>query len=140
MKAKISKIVLWPKRSDKKPRVLKFRMEGVEVVTGQSQTGKSSLIAIADYCLGSEKCTIPVGEIRDAVEWFGIILRFPKSEMLVARRNPGLQASTAETYLEEAPSLILRDELESNSNSSAVVNRLNQIAGLPTLPLAGSGT
>ncbi len=74
MKAKISKIILWPKRPGKKPRVIKFVMKGVEVITGQSQTGKSSLISIIDYCLGSEKCTIPVGEIRDAVEWFGLIL------------------------------------------------------------------
>lgn len=136
MKAKISKIVLWPKRTGESPRVIKFKMAGVEVITGQSQTGKSSLISIVDYCLGGDKCSIPVGEIRDAVEWFGLVLKFPKSEMLVARRNPGLQSATNEMYLEEAPLLQLRDELESNSNSTAVINRLNQIAGLPTLPLA----
>lgn len=136
MKAKISKIVLWPKRIGESPRVIKFKMAGVEVITGQSQTGKSSLISIVDYCLGGDKCSIPVGEIRDAVEWFGLVLKFPKSEMLVARRNPGLQSATNEMYLEEAPLLQLRDELESNSNSTAVINRLNQIAGLPTLPLA----
>jgi phage shock protein A len=138
MKAKISKIILWPKRIGEQPRIIPFKMAGVEVITGQSQTGKSSLISIVDYCLGGDKCTIPVGEIRDAVEWFGIVLRLPKSEMLVARRNPGLQSATNEMYLEESPTLELRDELESNSNSTAVVNRLNQIAGLPNLPLADS--
>src|SRR5580658_5058325 len=115
MKAKISKIILWPKRVGEPPRIIPFKMAGVEVITGQSQTGKSSLISIVDYCLGGDKCTIPVGEIRDAVEWFGIVLRLPKSEMLVARRNPGLQSATNEMYLEEAPTLVLRDELESNS-------------------------
>ena len=138
MKAKISKIVLWPKRRNEKPRVIRFRMKGVEVITGQSQTGKSSLIAIVDYCLGSEKCMIPVGEIRDAVEWFGVVLRLDKSEMLVARRNPGVQAATSEMYLEEGTQLALRDELERNANVETVVNRLNQVAGLPTLPLADS--
>lgn len=136
MKAKISKIVLWPKRRGKKPRVIKFRMKGVEVITGQSQTGKSSIISIVDYCLGSDKCTIPVGEIRDAAEWFGVVLQLPKSQMLVARRNPGVLAATSEMFLEEATHLELRDELERNSNRDAVVNRLNQLAGLPALPLA----
>lgn len=136
MKAKISKIVLWPKHRDRKPRVIKFQMTGVEVITGQSQTGKSSLISIVDYCLGSDKCTIPVGEIRDAVDWFGVVLQFPKSELLVARRNPGVQIATSEMFLEEAPRLALRDELERNANTDAVVNRLNQLAGLPALPLA----
>lgn len=138
MKAKISQIILWPKQSGKKPRVIKFAMRGVEVITGQSQTGKSSLISIIDYCLGSEKCTIPVGEIRDAAEWFGVVLKFPKSEMLLARRNPGLHGATNEMYLEEAPVIVLRDEVESNSSDTAVVNRLNQLANLPTLPLADS--
>jgi hypothetical protein len=137
MKAKIAKIVLWPKRRDKKPRVIAFQMTGVEVITGQSQTGKSSLISIVDYCLGSDKCTIPVGEIRDSVEWFGVVLLLNnKSEMLVARRNPGVLSATGEMFMEEAPRLVLRDELERNANVETVINRLNQLAGLPALPLA----
>ena len=138
MKAKISKIVLWPKRAGKKPRIVKFGMTGVEVITGQSQTGKSSLISIVDYCLGSGKCTIPVGEIRDASEWFGVVLRLPRSEMLIARRNPGLQGATNEMYLDEAPKIQIRDDIDSNSSVPAVLNRLNQLAALPALALADS--
>ena len=72
----------------------------------------------------------------DAVDWFGVVLQFPKSELLVARRNPGVLAATSEMFLEEAPRVALRDELERNANADAVVNRLNQLAGLPALPLA----
>jgi hypothetical protein len=139
MKAKISKIILWPKRADKKPRVIKFEMNGVEVLTGKSQTGKSSLIPIVDYCLGSGKCAIPVGEIREHAEWFGVVLRLPDAEMLLARRNPGLQAQTTEMYFDMGEQVVIPDSLDglSRTNSSTVVAQLNQLAGLPSLSLTG---
>ena len=83
MKAKISKIILWPKRTGKKPRVIEFKMKGVEVITGQSQTGKSSLISIIDYCLGSDKCSIPVGLIREVTGWFGLHIRLANTESVL---------------------------------------------------------
>lgn len=138
MKAKISKVILWPKRSGKKPRVIEFKLTGVNVVTGGSQTGKSSLIPIIDYCLGSEKCAIPVGEIRNAAEWFGVVLRFPKTEMIVARRNPGLLAETGEMYLDEAANVQIPESIERNAYRDAVVNRLNQLAGLSSLSFTGA--
>lgn len=77
MKAKIARVLLWPKSESVKPpyREVPFDMKGVEVVTGGSQRGKSALIPIIDYCLGSEHCRIPIGLIRDSVGWFGVELR-----------------------------------------------------------------
>jgi len=72
MKLWIRKVVLWPKDARKSPRVVDFLERKVNVITGQSRTGKSSLTWIMDYCLGSGKCAIPVGLIRDKVEWFGL--------------------------------------------------------------------
>lgn len=139
MKAKIEKIVLWPKRSDKKPRIVSFQMSGVEVITGRSQTGKSSLIPIVDYCLGSGKCAIPVGEIRDHAEWFGVLIKMPHAEMLVARRNPGLLIQTSEMYFDMAAQIVIPDSLDDMPKTSvdAVVAQLNQLAQLPSLSLTG---
>jgi predicted ATPase len=50
----ICKIVLWPK-NDEKPRTLEFELNKVNVITGASKTGKSAVVPIIDYCLGSEK-------------------------------------------------------------------------------------
>jgi hypothetical protein len=140
MKAKIEKIILWPKKNGKKPREIKFTMRGVEVITGKSQTGKSALIPIVDYCLGSDRCAIPVGEIRDGVEWFGVLIRFPKHQMLVARRNPGLQIETSEMYIEEAKKIKIPDSLDgmNNANADAVISRFNQLCGLPSLSMTGA--
>lgn len=135
MKVAILKIILWPKKPERKPRVIRFQPGKINVITGQSMSGKSSLSWIVDYCLGSSKCSIPVGIIRDNVEWFGLHLQLPDSQMLVARRNPGVQKSTDDYFLHEAVAVELDPERrpEKNSRRHDLVNRLNELAQLPLL-------
>lgn len=73
MKFTINSIILWPRNAEHSPRCLSFNSEAVNIITGASRTGKSALIPIIDYCLGSDKCTIPVDIIRDACSWFGVL-------------------------------------------------------------------
>jgi len=137
MKAKIAKIVLWPRRRDRAPRVVPFTGVGVEVITGRSQSGKSALIAIVDYCLGSSKCAIPTRIIRDTTSWFGIVLKTPTKELLIARRNPELDASDA--YLEEGKTITIPETLDERPKISvaSIVGYLNELAGLPALAFSG---
>ncbi len=69
----ILRVILWP-RIGGEPRVVKFEAGKVNVISGASKTGKSSVIPIIDYCLGSEKCSIPVGVIRETCSWFGVLV------------------------------------------------------------------
>ena len=39
----------------------------LNIITGASKTGKTALIEIIDYALGSGECRIPAGIIRKAV-------------------------------------------------------------------------
>lgn len=64
MKLAILKVILWPKDSNHSPRVIPFAPGKINILTGESATGKSALTWIIDYCLGSGKCSIPVGLIR----------------------------------------------------------------------------
>ncbi len=48
---------------------------GVNIITGESKTGKSALIPILDYCLGAQECEIPVGAIREFAQWYAILLQ-----------------------------------------------------------------
>lgn len=66
MKFTINSVILWPRKDGYSPRFLPFKSEAVNIITGASRTGKSALIPIIDYCLGSDKCTIPVDIIRNA--------------------------------------------------------------------------
>jgi len=61
------------------------------VITGASQTGKSAIVPIVDYCLGSGKCSIPTGVIRNTTEWFGVVVGTDKGQLLLARREPDIQ-------------------------------------------------
>ncbi|MCB1228425.1 MAG: DUF3732 domain-containing protein [Verrucomicrobiales bacterium] len=133
MNLKIQKIILWPKNPSNKRREIAFKCRGVEVISGWSQKGKSALIQIVDYCLGSDKCAIPIGRVRDTVEWFGVLLALPdKRKILVGRRNPGLQPSSSEMFWETGTSIKLPNVPEKFVNRDKVIAHLNQEAQLPS--------
>ena len=87
----IENIVIWPSKADVKPlkRVVWFEPGVVNVITGESRTGKSAVIPIIDYCLGSSKCAIPIDVIRKSASWYGVTVVSDKGEhILVARKSP----------------------------------------------------
>jgi AAA15 family ATPase/GTPase len=53
MKLAILKVILWPKNLNRGPRVIPFAPGKINIVTGESATGKSTLTWIIDYALGA---------------------------------------------------------------------------------------
>lgn len=88
MKLKIKHIILYPKNIELKPRVIEFDLKKVNVITGYSQRGKSAIISIIDYCLGSSECNVPIGKIRDTVDKFAIEIKVDNKFIFIARDNP----------------------------------------------------
>ncbi|MGW4331869.1 DUF3732 domain-containing protein [Rhodococcus koreensis] len=43
----------------------------MNIVTGESKTGKSALLTITEFCLGRKKFLVPAGPITDHVAWYG---------------------------------------------------------------------
>jgi hypothetical protein len=133
---KIAHIILWPKDDTKERRVISFDLNKINVITGDSQKGKSSIIPIVDYCLGSSKCTIPVGVIREKTEWFGVVIQFEDRKRLFARKEPGVQIQSVEVYINE--DFIEIDEIPRPFSMTSVKylkNRLNEISNMPYLTL-----
>jgi hypothetical protein len=129
----LRKVVLWP-RFDAPPRVLVLRPGLVNVISGASKTGKSAVIPIVDYCLGADKCAIPVGVIRENCAWFGIVVDTIEGQKLLARREPGDQQSTGDMVLIEAPEVDVPNRIDQKStNVEAVKSMLNRLAGLSNL-------
>ena len=60
---------------------------GLNVITGKSSTGKSAMIEIFDYCLGSSDFTVPEGVITNAADVFFVVLRMNDSHLVLARRG-----------------------------------------------------
>lgn len=136
MQITILKIILWARDHSKSRREVEFRAGVVNIITGQSETGKSAIIPIVDYCLGSGKCTIPVGKIRNATEWYGLLLQVGETQMIIGRMDPGEQDATTEMYFWEGDSVAIPDRPEKNASTQTVVNRFNQLSGLPSLDFA----
>ncbi len=86
MSIQIHDLVLYS--HDGQMRILPFTPGEVNVITGASGTGKSALISIVDFCMGSGKCHVPYGIIRAAVSWFGLRLKLADGEAFIARKAP----------------------------------------------------
>src|SRR5580698_9085743 len=135
MRFEINKIILWPRHAGLAPREVDFVPGRVNVISGASQTGKSALIPIVDYCLGSGRCAIPVGTIRESCSWFGVLLTTSQGQVLLARREPGLQASTDEMFMSEGVKVLIPNVIpEANANRSFVKCYFDELAGLSAMP------
>lgn len=137
----IEKVILWSKNYKKLPRVINFELNKVNLITGSSKTGKSSLIPIIDYCLGSSKCSIPVNTIRDATAWYGVQIKTAHSRLLIARKDPGNQKMTSNAFFIESENIELPLFIDShNRNIDQVKERLNELSGVSNIDFDFYGT
>ena len=113
----IKSLIFYSRTGEK--RVLSFNIGQVNIITGESKTGKTAIIDVVNYCLGSDDCKISEGIIRDTVEWFGIHLQYEEEEVFVARQNPNSlgQASTQYIYFSNADKIEVPDIEELINNS-----------------------
>lgn len=72
MKFNILKVILWLKSGNR--RELKFEPEKINLITGDSSTGKTDIINIIYYCLFEENRKITESIINENVNWYGIQL------------------------------------------------------------------
>lgn len=115
----IKSLIFYNKKGEK--RILPFEIGQVNIITGESKTGKTAIIDVVNYCLGSEQCNISEGIIRQTVEWFAILLLYEKEEIFIARQNPNSlgQASTQYIYFSNADKVVI-PELETIRNNSDI--------------------
>jgi hypothetical protein len=135
MHFQLLKLILWSKAGHQ-PRVVEFAPGMANVISGASKTGKSAVIPIIDYCLASGKCSIPVGTIRDACSWFGLVIETIEGQKLLARREPGEQRQTSDMFLLESAEIeVPTEEPIKNITADIVKRRLDQLSGLSQLKL-----
>lgn len=102
-----------------KVRHLPFKLGTVNIITGRSQSGKSVVGDIIDYCLGGDSCNIADGIVRDNVAWYGLLLQFEDEQIFVARKNPDSgQQSTGYCYIEVGTKVKLPETCDFNSNEN----------------------
>lgn len=114
----IKSLIFYNKKGEK--RILPFKIGKVNIITGESKTGKTAIIDVINYCLGSEDCRVSEGVIRETVEWFAILLHYEQEEVFIARQNPNSlnQNTTQYVYFTNSDKVKIpeMDELQNNSD------------------------
>ena len=139
MTMQIQSIILY--HQDGRRRELAFRLGKLNVITGQSRTGKSAIIDIVDYCLGRSTFNIFEGVNRDTVAWYAVMLRVDENDVFCAKPAPrGNAASQSAAYFKigavlETPGF---HELEVNTNDEGLTRQLSAMLGIsPNLSSPG---
>ncbi|GHT17653.1 hypothetical protein FACS1894189_3960 [Planctomycetales bacterium] len=135
MKFQIEKIIIWSKRAELPPREIHFQLGKVNVITGASRTGKSAIVPIIDYCLGSKNCSIPIEVIRDNASWYGIVICTDSEKILLARKVPDGNKISVECFVSRGREVAIPPLLEKNQNLDGVKELLDTIAGVSYLEL-----
>ena len=132
MTMQILKISLYGKNGER--RDVDLELGKVNIITGASQRGKTSLIHIVEYCLGASECTVAEGHIRQTVDWYSILLQFSDSQVFIARAAPlpGVKAnSVAHMLVEKEIDVPEKSELSNSTNIDSVVSFLTSKVGVP---------
>lgn len=142
MSFSIKSLILYSNAGD--IRKIDFKIDGLNIITGKSKTGKSAIIDIVDYCLGRKSFNVAEGTIRKKVAWFALHLVKGEDEVFVARDNPGSGARTgSKVYfqrgkIERYPKL---DEIKKNMTENSLRAFTTRFAGIEEnehRPSAGS--
>ena len=132
MSFQILNIVLYNKKGEK--RVLNLKPGKLNIITGDSKTGKTALIEIIDYCLGSSECSIPEGIIRRSVAWVALRLQVRDGQVFVARKLPerGESKSSSTVYYDVKKSIDIPEYsmLRQTTNSDTLELLLSKHAGI----------
>src|SRR5579884_662443 len=115
-------------------RDLEFHIDGLNVITGRSSTGKSALSDIVEYCMGQSDCNVPEGVIRDKVAWFAVLYQFPNAQVLIAKPAPEAGASSCSVAMVRrgiTVTIATFEELAVNTDDEAVTTLLSGMLGIP---------
>jgi hypothetical protein len=82
----IKRLILYGRKGG--VRTIEFRLGGLNVVSGDSKTGKSAILEIIDYCFGAKKCNVPDGAVRQGCSHYALVLADAKGELFVCRMDP----------------------------------------------------
>lgn len=119
---------------DGQRRDVNFEVDGLNIITGRSSTGKSALSDIIEYCMGQSNFNVSDGVIQDKVSWFAVIYQFPDVQVMVAKpapRSGGASCSLAMTRTGEFVQPLEFSELVVNTDDVAVTSLLSRQLGIP---------
>ena len=128
----IKQISLYGK--NKQRRDVKFETSKLNIITGASKKGKTSLLDIVEYCLGASECDVAAGHIRNTVSWFSVLFQFETTQVFVARKAPNLGSkSSSETFLLAGDEVEIPEanDIKGNTTIESALSFLSSKLGFP---------
>ena len=129
---------------DGSQRDVELRLDSLNIITGDSKTGKSSLLSIVDYALGRSKSSIPQTSWFKTIAWFAVVFRLPGgSRALVARQPHAAGVSNQRAMLEfGGPEMVAppMTALRLNTDTDSLRAQLGARIGLEGVQLQSSDT
>lgn len=103
-------VKLWFKNEVASSKSYLFLPDKVNVITGDSTTGKTSFWSIIDYCLMSGKTNI-ANIINEKISWYGIRFTINGKEISIARKATQKDSASSAVYFNHG---VLPDHPEEN--------------------------
>ena len=115
-------------------RTVRFATGAVNIITGRSATGKSSILDIITYCFGSTGFHVAAGVIRDSVQMYAMELKSSSGTILVARPAPAAgRSSSTQMHISLHPSDVAVDpevgDVSPNHDLSSAIAALGGLLG-----------
>lgn len=123
----IKTIKLWFK-VDKPAVEYEFHQNKVNVVTGDSSTGKSSILSIIDYCFLSGSSNIVEDVINENVAWYGMLFSVRDVNYVIIRKNPK-NGGDKQLYFNQEDGFPLF--FEPNATRGELILKFNKLLGSP---------
>jgi hypothetical protein len=137
MKFYIENIVLWLKNGTK--RTITFQPNKVNVITGDSNTGKTAILEIVDYCFFASKSKISESIINENIDWYGIKIHINDKVYTIAR-SALINGKVTDNYYFSSTGE-LPETIVSNNNAESIKKIIEtefSIDNNVTIPFGGS--
>jgi hypothetical protein len=124
-------VVLYHRDGTRRHKLV-FQPGRLNVVTGVSDTGKSAVLEIVDYCLGSSEHGVYKGPGLDSIGWYGLHLDIGTEPVFIARRRPsdGQKTSDSAMLVLGAHQVLAPGEIASATNIATVTGLVGRMLGI----------
>lgn len=125
-------LALYHRDGRQEPRTITFKPGALNILTGESETGKSAVLDIIEYCLGRQHISLPEGVITETVGWYALLVQIGSARLLLGRPRPA-GASTNKAMLiigDSTLGLPPGDRMRANADTDALRTELSARLGI----------